>query len=215
MAISKQVFAPGSESDWFDAVRDSLDGLCIFDSVALADSTVTCTKDSTDVLTITTGGYTVYNLSGTQMFTVSLENTIGWGYRSITTCGGCAVIIITAGGNPDRKAMLYIDTTNDNSVIFGSNGNGVYRTAALSSYAADSSYGINAPLSTAYTNISLYKITAQLPNGDVAVAQHSYGIRFSPAMHTVGTSAAGVTPATILVDGATYITDGFACLADA
>lgn len=214
MAISKQVFAPGSESDWFDAVQAALDGLGIFDSVTLGSDTITCTKDGTNVLTITAGGYKIYNSSGTQMVSVGLENLIGWGYRSITTCEGCAMVIITSGGNPEGKAMLYIDTTNDNSVIFGSNGNGDCRTAALSSPAADSSYGINAPLSTSYSNVSLYKMTAQLSNGDVAVAQHTYGIRFSPAMHTVNTSALGVTPVTILVDGAAYITDGFACLAD-
>lgn len=216
MAITKQVFAPGNESAWFDAVQAALDGLGIFDSVTLASSTITCTKDSADVLEITTDGYTVYNSSGTEMFSVSLEFTIGWGHRSITTCDGCAMIIITAGGNPERKAMLYIDTTTDDDalVVFGSNGNGTYRTASLSSNTADTGYGLNVPLSTAYSNASLYKMTAQLPDGGIAVARHFYGIRFSPAMHTVNTTAAGVTPRSITINETSYVTDGTVCMMD-
>ena len=216
MAITKQVFAPGNESAWFDAVQAALDGLGIFDSVTLASSTITCTKDSADVLVITTGGYKIYNSSGTQMVSVGLENLIGWGYRSITTCEGCAVIIITAGGNPEQKAMLYIDTTTDDDdlVIFGSNGNGDCRTAAISSNAADTGYGLNVPISTAYSNASLYKMTAQLPDGGIAVARHFYGIRFSPAMHTVNTTAAGVTPRSITINDTPYVTDGTVCMMD-
>lgn len=211
---NKQIFV-GDDANFFSALKTALEGMEIFDSVTNANSTVTCTKDGEDVLTITVGGYTVYNSSGTQMFSVSLENTIGWGHKSITTCDGCTAVIITAGGNPVKKAMLYIDTTTDDIVIFGSNGNGSYRTACLSSNAADTGYGLNAPLSTSYSNASLYKMTAQLPNGGIAVSRHCYGIRFSPAMHTVDATEAGVTPTSITINGTPYITDGTVCMMDA
>lgn len=210
MAATKQIFE-GDDATFFSALKTALEGMEIFDSVTLANSTVTCTKDGTDVLKVVINGYTVYNSSGTQMFSVALENTIGWGHKSITTCDGCAMIIITASGNPDRKAMLYIDTTTDDLVIFGSNG---YRTAALSSNAADTGYGLNAPLSTAYSNASLYKMTAQLPDGGIAVARHCYGVRFSPSMHTVDATAAGVTPRSITINDTPYVTDGTVCMMD-
>lgn len=217
MAATKQVFS-GTDSTFFSALKKALEGTGFFDSVTLSSETVTATKNGADLLEVKSGSVTCKNSSGVQMFKSELNNQMDLGYRSITTVSGAVMLIMTQGGNPSDLIRVYVDQTMADGVIFGTHtdNSGVvsFVTACPESNASDSGYGLNAPLSTAYSNASLYKMTSQMPDGGIAVARHCYGIRFSPSMHTVSTSAAGVTPRSITINDTPYVTDGTVCMMD-
>lgn len=227
MAISKQVFTAGNTATFAAALKTALDETGFFDSVTVTNLVVDCIKDEVTLLSfnlgVQSGGalVTVKNVNGASIGTIAYASV--YGHAIIFPCSistvGSAVMLIFSAQNSSCSTSIYIDSDTDGKVAIASmtnqEGARTGRTASTSSVAFDTAYGLSVPLSTTYTNASLYKVTAQISGGEIAVFENVFGIRFSPAMHPAITiTEAGVTPSTIIINGTTYITDGYACIAD-
>lgn len=224
-----QIFNAANTASFAEAVASALEALSIFDSVDVSGVTVTATKNDVDIISfnfgITAGGNlaTVKNATGTTLGAIAYSSVYG-GHSmvypaSITSCGTGLMLIFSAQ-NSGGSTCIYIDSTMDDKVAIAAcnraEGSYSYKAASEDSINFDTGYSLNDPLSTSYTNISLYKVTAQLANSQIAVFKSVYGIRFSPDMHTrsIPASTAGVTPTSITVNDTPYVTDGTVCMMD-
>lgn len=229
MAINKQIFTAANTATFAGALQDALEALELFDTVTVSGSVVTATKNGVDIISfnfgIVAGGNlaTVKNATGTTLGTIAYSSVYG-GHSmvypaSITSCGTGLMLIFSAQ-NSGGSTCIYIDSTMDDKVAIAacnrSEGSYAYKAASEDSVSFDTAYSLNAPLSTAYTNTSLYKVTAQLANSNIAVFRSVYGIRFSPDMHTrsIPATTAGVTPTSITINDTPYVTDGTVCMMD-
>lgn len=224
MAISKEVFiASQSDLEYLTAVKSALESINIFDSVDyLPGSTpsINATKDSHLLITITRSNVKVYNNSGTLLNTYSITTYVGIGPMSVCVCGNSVLLIAIGSGNPPENFSVCINETIDGYVCvcgmaFNTSATRTCTTSCEQSAAINTGYGLSAPLSTSYANVSLYKVTTPLTNGTLRIFSNVYGIRFSPNLFTVTGSTDGVVPPTIIINGTTYLTDGYICIADA
>lgn len=223
MAISKEVFIASQSSDiYLNAVKSALESINIFDSIEYvpgSNPSMAAIKDGKLLVEITRFWVSVYNNSGTLLNTYGISTPIGFGPSSVCVCGNSVLLISTGSGNPPTHISVCITETTDGDVCvcgmtFSDSANRSCSTSCEQSASLNTGYGLSSPLSTSYSNISLYKVTTPLTNGELKIFSNVYGIRFSPNLFSIAGTTDGVTPPTIIINGTTYLTDGYICIAD-
>ena len=238
MAINTQTFVNGYNSDCIAALKTALESTGLFDSVTLADSTITCTKNSISVFTINLG--IQYSSSTSSPTFITWNNNDGsaqdasfaWdkgnvtsgaclnGYATITTIGNAVYAVFSyyhssAATGMARVFCLYVGPTDDGNI-------GIYicktttadgtslncYSASTNSYTSVLTTLVSAPVSTAITTVCTYPLAAINKDGDAEVFTDAYGIRYSPPLHTLSCTQTGVTPTTVAIKGVQYLTDG-------
>lgn len=229
MAITTNIYTAANTTTVRADLVTALQDTGLFDEVTYSSTTVTCTKNSVDVLKINLGAidgqalFTVKNSSDETVVSVNLNGNLN-SYASITTIGSIVYVVATnsSTGVGCKVTTFCIGATNKGNIgvynfyrreVSGGTTN-TYRTMSTESL-TDSNVGVSAPLSTSMTNICTYPATVQLRDGNNDIISHVYGVRYSMPLHTFDSTQIGVTPVTLKLGNKTYITDGLIMIEDA
>lgn len=229
MAITTQIFTDGTTTEFANALASALDGTGLFDSVSVASKTVTCTKNSQAVLVVKANSagsanpvIVVNNSAGSNLISAATGATNGMdSYASISVVGSAVFCVLSnavTGSGVTTIMAFCVDSTDKNGIGFyvlerTYEGTNTHKTACIEAIEADTR-GVTNPIATNRSNINTYQATAQNASGDVDVFSHTFGVRYSPALHTYESTQIGVTPAQIKVGAKTYVTDGFIMIED-
>ena len=236
MSLTKQVFTAANTETFAEALKTALENTGLFDTVTRSTLVVTCTKDSQEILKVDTGTWNhvliFKNANGTTLNDVTLDQSTSTlaSYASISTDGKFVHCILTntysSTGNDATRSLTFCvcGTKNGNvcmahtktygrsDTLYPPNWCWISSSSALATDpTADVSGGGTAffiPRSFAWTSVVSYPLTTIMADGDVDIADGVYGIICAPTMFTLARSQAGVTPATVEIDGKQYLTDG-------
>ena len=223
MSITKKIFTTQDDTI-IQYLKQCIENANIFDSVSYepndGGARIHCYKNDIQILYLTSQVITMYNNNSTQLFSESTSGNMV--ACSVIQCGN-AVIVTTICSNPggSHRDFSYCIDVSENDSVTVSCVSGQFPTATPSfnvasenSLASGTSYNLNAPLSTSENYVSLYKVVSTSDTGNVNVCNNTYGIRVSPAMHTLNVSTAGATLPTVIINGTSYVTNGFFCVSD-
>lgn len=238
MAITTQVFNQGNTAAAAAALASALETTALFDSVTVSGSgtstAITCTKGTQNILTI----YPCISTAEQEFMRIQNsqgdfpDTSVTWnsgypdGYCSISTIGKVLFCIFSTSISI-TSGMVYlvlcVDSTDSGNIgiyyyrhdVNSGTVNGKYRTFCSESLQLDTSYAVTAPLSSGRNNICTYPVTAQNRNGSCDAFKHTFGIRYSPPLHTNAASQVGVTPAKLKIGSKNFLTDGTIIIEDA
>lgn len=221
MAYAVQLFESGASDACMTAIKDALSSLSFFDSVTLQIGTVTATKGNARIAIVAGGGsgwLTFVNSSGTTLYTASAVYGGTTGYPASVLKSGKTVAVAFSGLSTGNPAFHYIfincDTDEfgllDEAYYWGGGSmTSAFTTMCSTGVSTDTTYGLNLPLSRAYTYATLYNATAPKGDGGVFVFDNVYGARVTTNIKsTFTTSAAWATPTDVIIDGSGVVVTG-------
>lgn len=230
MALTRTAYAAANTADFAAALKSALEATNLFDSVTRSETTVTCTKDSEDILVINCAA------SADSTDVIALKNSAGtdllglkWGYgvastaASISTDGSFVFAVFTnsytnQGGSVRRAVFLFVGKTkagkvgiavsytdSATDVLYPQTG---ARICSEESLAADNGTAFAPARSANYGYVLAYPLTVQKSDGSIDTFDGAYGVLAAPGVYACARTVMGVLPPKITIDGKDYITDG-------
>lgn len=231
MALTRTAYAAANTADFAAALKTALEATSLFDSVTRSETTVTCTKDSQDILTIALGAdglttfITINDSTGSELYSTPITTGAMNAPASISTDGNFVFIVMTngttqegSGKNGIRSAFLYVGKTKTGKVgiafsyRFGNTIEFYPQTNAAicseESFAADNGTAFAPARSTNYAYFVTYPLSVQKADGSVNTFDGALGVLAAPSVFQCSKSLMGVLPTKTTIDGKDYITDG-------
>ena len=228
MALTRNAYAAANTADFAAALKTALEATSLFDSVTRSETTVTCTKDSQDILTIALGAsgnttfITINDSTGSELYSAPITTGAMNAPASISTDGNFVFIVMTNGTTQDtygiRSAFLYVGKTKTGKVgiafsyRYGNTVEFYPQTAAVicseESFAADTGTAFAPARSTDYAYFVTYPLSVQKADGSVDTFDGALGVLAAPGVFQCSKSLTGVLPTKITIDDRDYITDG-------
>lgn len=240
MSITTKIFGNCSGSDFISEMKTTLENSGLFDSVTYSDnnSGVYCVKDNVRLVTIRS------KHDGSNLLALEFKNTSGstitslnwtWDncsdtykrYGSVSAVGDSVHIMFSGVSNGSVYNQVifisvYVGKTDDGSIAMyysrrlanlNDQKEWEYRAFCSESYDSGGVNTIGSPVSSSERFINTYKIIGGLSEG-MSLFKNAYGIRYSPPLHTNGSTAVGITPVKVSIDNNDFLTDGIILIKD-